>query len=228
MGEPAASKLPLLIYFRVRGRAEVVRLLLAEAGVAYREHPVAQGTEPKDGLPTDFAELKATGMLPFNAVPFWEDADGFRLAQSLAIAGHIARRHGLFGKSGQDVSLIEQALGGVEDARLEVRRIVTCAPEQRASIREDVAKNGVPRWYGHFQRLIERNGSAEGFLAGDALSVADFALWYWMEMVRDNNLGASLVEFRALSAFFDRIAARPRIAAYLASPARAPFLALPV
>jgi glutathione S-transferase len=59
------------------------------------------------------------------------------------------------------------------------------------------------------------------------ITVADLALWYLLELIRDNGLGASLEHHPALVAFADRIARRPRIAAYLASPRRPPFAPLP-
>ena len=61
--------LPKLVYFASRGRGEVIRLALAEAGVAYEEENFAGD---------QFAALKASGRLPFLAVPLWEE-DGFRL-----------------------------------------------------------------------------------------------------------------------------------------------------
>jgi len=95
----AAMSKPTLLYFPARGRAEIIRLLLAEAGVDYQEHPVGKGTPPQGGRPTDLAALLADGTLPFGAVPVWEEPGGFRLAQSHAIAAHLARTHGLAGKS---------------------------------------------------------------------------------------------------------------------------------
>ena len=108
---------PTLIYFTTRGRAEVIRLLLAETGVDFQEHPIGKGTPPLNGRPTDFAALRATGDLPFDAVPVWEEPSGFRLAQSAAIANHIARAHGLRGETALEEAQCDQLLGAFEDAR---------------------------------------------------------------------------------------------------------------
>lgn len=89
----SAQSVTVLIYFAARGRAELIRLVLAEAGVDYQEHVVGKGTPPVDGRPTDFAALKATGTLPFDAVPVWEEPSGLRLAQSGAIANTATRTH---------------------------------------------------------------------------------------------------------------------------------------
>ena len=218
---------PTLIYFPARGRGEVIRLLLAEAGVEYDEHHVGKGTPPADGRPTDLAELKRAGVLPFGAVPAWEEPGGFRLVQSAAIANHLARRHGLRGATPLETARCDELLGAVEDVRIALRTIGAAAPEQRAAVRADLLASVVPRWLGDLERYLRPNLEATGFAVGRTLTVADLSLWYLLETLRDNDFGAALEPCPALRAFFDRIAARPRLAAYLASPRRLPFTPLP-
>ncbi len=218
---------PTLVYFPSRGRAEVIRLLLAEAGVEYQEHPVGKGTPPRDGRPTDLAALQASGELPFGAVPVWEEPGGFRLAQSLAIANHLARRHGLQGATPLEATWCDQWLGAIEDVRGEVRKLATCPAEQRPAVRAELAASTLPRWLGHLDRLLRSNEGGAGFAVGRALTVADLALWYLLELLRDNGFGEPLDRFPALVAFAGRIAARPRLAAYLASPRRPALTRLP-
>lgn len=208
---------PKLIYFSARGRAEVIRLLLAEAGVSYIDDTFAG---PK------FAEVKASGRLPFLAVPVWEE-DGFRLAQSAAIANHIARGHGLRGSTPRDEALIDQALGAVEDVRNEYRRLMTAEPAKRPEIRADLSTNALPRWFGLLEKLLASNDGGNGFIVGKSISVADLALWYALEIAYDNDFGAALGDCPKLAAYFKRIAARPKIAAYLSSPKRWPLQKLP-
>jgi len=217
---------PTLIYFAGRGRAEVIRLVLAEAGVDYDEHPVGRGTPPKDGRPTDLAALQASGDLPFGAVPVWEEPGGFRLAQSAAIALHLARQHGLAGKTTVEAARVDEWLGAVDDVRAELRKLATAPPEQRAAVRAELASKALPRWLGLLDGQLRRHRDGAGFAVGDALSVADLALWYLLELVRDNGFGEALDRFPALVAFAGRVAARPRIAAYLASPRRHAFAPL--
>lgn len=220
-------ELPTLIYFAARGRAELIRLILAQAGVEYAEHPVAKGTPPLNGRPTDFAELKASGQLPFEAVPVWEEPDGFRLAQSLAIANHLARRHGLLGTSPKEQAQVEQALGGYDDARAELRKLAIVAPEQRGALREELLTSTLPRWLGFFDRLLRANGGGAGFLVGNGLTSADLALWYLVELCETNGFGAAVARYPLLKAHFERIGAQPKVAAYRASPRRHPFVPLP-
>jgi glutathione S-transferase len=217
---------PMLVYFPSRGRAEVIRLVLAEAGVDYAERRVGKGTPPADGRPTDLAELKADGTLPFGAVPFWEEP-GLRLAQSAAIANHLARRHGLRGADAAEEARCDELLGAVDDVRAELRRLATAPPEGRAAVRAELLTRTLPRWFGDLERYARPRIEASGFAVGKSLTVADLALWYLIELANDNGFGAALAGCPALAAFAARVAARPRIAAWIASPKRPPFLPLP-
>jgi glutathione S-transferase len=218
---------PTLIYFAARGRAEVIRLALAEAGVEFDEHHVGRGTPPANGRPTDMAALKAEGVLPFGAVPVWEEPGGLRLAQSVAILNHLGRRHGLRGASAPEEARCDELLGAVDDVRGELRKISVAAPGERADVRRALEERVLPRWLGDLERLVKPRLDATGLAVGASLTVADLALWYLLEIVKDNGLGAALEGCPGLAAFFARVAARPRIAAYLASPRRPAFTPLP-
>jgi glutathione S-transferase len=218
---------PTLIYFAGRGRAEVIRLVLAEAGVDYQEHVVGKDTPPVDGRPTDFAALKATGALPFDALPVWEEPNGLRLAQSAAIANHIARLHGMRGKTPVEEARCDEVLGAVDDVRLELRKLVTVAAEQRPALRAELASATLPRWLGYLDRVLKNNGGGAGYVVGTSLTVADLALWYLLELIRDNGLASAVERYPALLAFAERIAKRPRIAAYIKSARRPAFVPFP-
>jgi glutathione S-transferase len=218
---------PTLFYFAARGRAELIRVVLAEAGVDYQEHPIGRGTPPLDGRPTDFDALKATPLLPFGAVPVWEEPDGFLLAQSAAIANHLARAHGLGGKTLREAAQCEQMLGAYEDVRAELRKLAIVAPEGRAALREQLASQFLPRWFGYFDRLLRANRGGGGALVGEALTVAVLALFTLVELCQDNGFGAAVAAYPALVAFAARIAQRPRVAEYLESPRRHPLVPLP-
>jgi glutathione S-transferase len=218
---------PTLIYFAVRGRAELIRLVLAEAGVDYQEHVVGKGTPPADGRPTDFTALRATGDLPFEALPVWEEPGGFRLAQSLAIANHIARAHGLLGRTPVEVARCDEWLGAVDDVRALLRRLSSVTPAERPALRTELRTVTLPRWLGFLDRKLRTNDHGRGFAVGAEVSIADLALWYLLEMIRDNGFGEALDRYPVLVAFAQRIASRPRIAAWIASPRRRPFAPLP-
>jgi len=121
---------------------------------------------------------------------------------------------------------VEQVLGAYDDVRQELRKVATVAPEGRATQRAALAEEFLPRWFGYLDRLLRANGG-DGVLVGESLTVADLTLWYLLELCRDNGFGAAVAAYPALIAFGTRVERRPRLAAYLASSRRHPFVPLP-
>lgn len=74
-----------LTYFAGRGRAEVIRLLLVDAGVSF--------TETFLRTRDDFLQICSSGKAPYLQVPLLE-IDGHALVQTKAILRYVARTHG--------------------------------------------------------------------------------------------------------------------------------------
>lgn len=202
-------RLPCLTYFSSRGRAELIRLLLADAGVAHDE--IAVGAWSSTDLPAAFVELRATGKLAYGALPLWEEPDGFRLAQSDAILRHLARTHDRYGANAREAARCDEIIAGIEDARGELRKhAVTPAPAR------------VTRWLGYLEQRLASNDGGHGFVVGAAPSVADIALWHLLEVVHDNGMRTTLDECPRLLDFFAGFGERLGIAAYRASTRRYP------
>jgi glutathione S-transferase len=197
--------LPCLTYFSSRGRAELIRLLLADTGVEHDE--IAVGPWSPTDLPSDFVALRASGKLAYGALPLWEEPDGFHLAQSDAILRHLARTHGRYGASARETARCDELIAGVEDARAALRG-------QRAA--------SLSRWLGHLEQRFATSAGDGDFFLGAAPSVADVVLWHYLEVVHDNKLGAALADHPRLASFYERYGARPVIAAYRASARRYP------
>jgi glutathione S-transferase len=217
--------LPVLTYFSSRGRAELIRLLCAEAEIAYEERNLGV-YHPVEKTPA-FDALKATGTLPFDAVPLWEEEDGFRLAQSNAIVRHLARTHDRYGRDAHEAAHCDMILDSVDDARLELRKLVTTEPAKRPALREELARITLPLWLARFERVLAANGDGLGFIVGDAPSVADVALFLLFENLRDNGFGAAYTSYPRLAAYGERLAARPGLASYVVSVKRFPIQLLP-
>ncbi|XP_036037649.1 hematopoietic prostaglandin D synthase isoform X2 [Onychomys torridus] len=76
-----------LIYFNMRGRAEIIRYIFAYLDIKYEDHRIEQADWPK---------IKPT--LPFGKIPVLE-VEGFTLHQSLAIARYLTKSTDLAGKT---------------------------------------------------------------------------------------------------------------------------------
>jgi glutathione S-transferase len=215
--------LPTLTYFSSRGRAELIRLVCAEAGVAYREKGLGV-YHPVDKTP-DFNALKATGILPFDMVPIWEEPGGFLLAESDAIVRHLARTHGLYGRDAREAARCDMIFSALDGMRTDLRRLVSVAPAERAAQRDELRERILPRWLGYFERILSANGG--DFIVGGAVTFVDVTLLLAFENLRDNGFGAAYAACPKLTAHGERMAARPGLARYVASAERFPVQLLP-
>jgi glutathione S-transferase len=88
----------------------------------------------------------------------------------------------------------------------------------------DFVKERMPKYLGWLERVLERNGGR--WLVGLDLTYADLSAFQVVEGLRyafPNAMARLEAKLPRLVALRDRVAARPRIAAYLASSRRIPF-----
>lgn len=222
----AQTPLPRLSYFTGRGVAEKIRLLLAESGTEYEDIDLG-GYDVQAKVKTPpFEELKREGKLAFDKVPLWEEPDGFRVVQSLAILRHVARTRGLYGANEREAASCDMIIEGVEEVTARARSLTSLSPEALSEQLPIIMGEELPQWLSHFERLLGRNGGGEGFFVGTKASVADTSVFGFLEMLVDNGLLEVLDSYPRLRAFFDRMKQRPNLARYLASPKRHPAVQL--
>jgi len=211
----------------IQGRGEFVRLALEEAGAQYvdvaREH---------GGMARMFAALDA-GDHPAFAPPFLK-AGALTIGQTANILLYLGQHHGLAPRDEAGglwthqlqltiADLVVEShdthhpIGGslyYEDQKQEAQR--------RAA---DFTANRIPKFFDYFERILGRNGP-HPFLVGDHPTYADLSLFQVLDGLRyafPNALAQVDDDYPLLAALRARVAARPRIAAYLASPRRIPF-----
>jgi glutathione S-transferase len=163
-----------LRYFPFPGRGAAIRDALRIGGIAFEDAHVP---------PDRFRELKAAGELPFGSLPVLdvETARGrVSAAESNAILRFVGRRAGLYPIDDDVRALkVDEALDLAEDIyHVLAPSIGEENAERRMAMRKVLAEETLPRWVGFLERLLVANGRT-GFLAGDALTVADLKL-YWI------------------------------------------------
>ncbi|XP_053887151.1 hematopoietic prostaglandin D synthase isoform X1 [Malaclemys terrapin pileata] len=92
-----------LMYFNLRGRAEIIRYLFAYSGIKYEDHRIEQ---------VDWPKIKPT--IPFGKIPILE-VDGVTLHQSLAIARYLAKETGLAGQTPLEQALVDAIVDTIDD-----------------------------------------------------------------------------------------------------------------
>ncbi len=205
MNQHNKSAIPKLTYFAVRGRAEVIRLLLEETGTEYTEHRVSLEEWPA---------FKPT--LAFGQLPLYEEGD-LVLNQSQAIYRHLARKFNLYGSNEQERTRCDIVQETFVEAQQNIGGFFW-NPEF-AKLRDNYEAVELPALLERLLKLYKLNSSNSGYWVGDQLSYVDFIAWHTLDYVRALSR-KTLDKFEPLARFRKSIAARPKIATYLASSRR--------
>jgi glutathione S-transferase len=217
----------------IQGRGEFVRLALEDAGAQYTD--VARLSK-RDGGGTQamMQLLEATELAhPAFAPPILK-AGSQLIAQTANILLFLGPRLDLVPKN-------EAARFWAHQLQLTIMDLVAEAhdshhpiaasryfEEQKTEARRragDFTATRVPKFLGYFERALARNGAGR-HMVGRACSYVDLSMFQVVAGLRYAFPAAMLrtqAEYPRLAALHDRVAERPRIAAYLASKRRLPF-----
>jgi glutathione S-transferase len=211
----------------IQGRGEFVRLALEEAGVEYVD--VARGPH---GVRELLAAMKADDHPPF-APPFLKTGE-LTIGQTGNILMYLGAHHGLAprGEAGslwtdQLQLTIADLVAEVHETHHPVASSLYYEQQKPEALRRaaDFTANRIPKFFDYFERVLTRP-APRSFVNGEHLSYADLSLFQVIEGLRyafPRTMARIELDYPALVALHDRVAARPRIAAYLASPRRIPF-----
>lgn len=214
----------------IQGRGEFVRLVLEDAGAPYVDVARTPG-----GMERMQALLRGEGdapLVPF-APPFLH-ADGLWLAQTAHITAFLGERLGLAPADAQGRLTARTLALTIADLVAEAHDTHhPIATEQYYEDQRDAARararsfraHRLPKFLGWLERSLARRGDA-GVLVGAEVSYVDLAAFQIVEGLTyafPRAMAARKHELPRLHALRERIAARPRLAAYLASPRRLPF-----
>ena len=90
----------------------------------------------------------------------------------------------------------------------------------------DFTAERMPKYFGYFEGILQRNSKGSEFLFGKQFSYVDLSLFQMVEGLRyafPSTMNKLEKKYPRAVALHDRVAARPRIGSYLASPRRIPF-----
>jgi glutathione S-transferase len=212
----------------VQGRGEFVRLALEEAGADYVDVARRKGGEDKM---LRLMESRREKHPPF-APPFLK-AGKHVIAQTANVLFWLGPRIGLSPKDEATRLWVHQLQLTVTDLVVEIHDThhpVTSwlyYEEQRPAAKRrthDFWRYRVPKFLGYFERLLDKSGGP--YVLGRRLSYIDLSLFQIVEGLRyafPKRMKRFERRVPKLIALRDRVAKRPRIAAYLASDRRIPF-----
>jgi glutathione S-transferase len=210
----------------IQGRGEFVRLALEEAGADYVD--VARR---KGGVDAMMRMIKGRKRPPY-APPFLK-AGKIVIAQTALILQHLAPALKLVPRSEADRLWAHQLQLTVTDFVKEIHDThhplasALYYEQQKAAAKRYTAefwRHRVPKMMGYFERVVE--GSGGPFVFGRNVSYVDLSLFQIVEGLRyafPRRMRKFEKKVPRLIALRDRVARRPRVAAYLASKRRIAF-----
>ena len=224
-------RVELYYWSTIQGRGEFVRLLLEEAGADYVCVARAKGGT---AAMMRFLGGKEPGALPF-AAPFVKVGDAV-VSQTANILAFLAPRVGLVphdetqrAEASQIQLTIADLVGEVHDTHHPIAGSLYYEDQKREAKRRAqlFLNERMPKYLGWLEDVLGRNRqSAARWLVGSDLSYVDLSAFQVIAGMRyafPNAMARFERRIPRLVALHDRVAARPRIAAYLASPRRIAF-----
>ena len=213
----------------IQGRGEFVRLALAEADADYVD-VVRRG---KSGVPKMQKLMQGTALkTPPFAPPFLKSGD-LVISHVANILQFLGARHGLAPKAdaqrywlhGLQLTITD-FVSEVHDTHHPLGPTLYYEDQRPAAKRrtDEFWKLRVPKYLGYFERIVKRNGGP--FVQGSRISYVDLSLFQLIEGLRyafPKRMKRFEKSVPLLLSLRDRVAARPRIKAYLASDKRIAF-----
>jgi len=201
-----SSSKPVLTYFDLRGRAEPIRLLLADLGIDYEDRRISD--------PAEWQRMKPS--MPFGTIPSYQQGARM-LVQSYAICRHLARVHDLYGRDESDRTAIDITHEAIRDIREPMSGFFWREnfEQKRASYASAELEPALAR----LEQWIRTNSSDPGFVVGNAATFVDALGFALLDDVRAQ-FPDSLTKFGRLAEFHAKYAARQGIARYLNSGRR--------
>ncbi|KAG9493790.1 hypothetical protein GDO78_001589 [Eleutherodactylus coqui] len=191
----------VLHYYNGRGRAEIIRWMLAVADIEYEEQ-----------FCTTLAELDKlleSGDLMFQQIPMLE-IDGMKLVQTRAILNYIADKANLYGSNLKERAYIDMYVEGAIDLVTLILYyffLPECDQEKQRNLMKEKAHN---RYFPVYEKALE----GKQYLVGDKLSFADVYLIYDILSLEDFHPDI-LQNWPNLQAFKKRICEVPTIKKFL-------------
>ena len=218
----------------IQGRGEFVRLALEAGGAVYVD--VARGAEEAgQGVPAMLRYLQGNSLpqAPF-APPFLKHGE-LLIGQTANILQYLAPALKLVGRSEQarvwtlQIQLtITDMVDEAHDTHHPVATSLYYEDQKPEALRRatDFCRTRMPKYLRWFEGVVARNPGGSRYLVGGKLSYADLSLFQLIEGLR---YAFPLAAQRALAdtpnlvQLHKRVAALPKVAAYLRSVRRIPF-----
>ena len=199
-----------LIYFPVRARGEVARMILAYADIPYTD------TDCQGYFGCDFGTAKATGKLTFGQLPLLAVGDTL-VPQSGAIHRYLAALANTARPGFVPADPVQAALAdALHETAQDLYRIMPIVNMFRDEVwRQEKEEYFTKTLPSKLPALVKMLG-AQKFFCGDAVTYADFAVYTILDLVRLVEPGV-VSQHNNLAAWMARVEQLPGVKQYLES-----------
>ncbi|MDP3339507.1 glutathione S-transferase N-terminal domain-containing protein [Frigidibacter sp.] len=203
---------PIDLYYWPTPNGWKISIALEEMGLPYAVHLVNIGKGEQ--FAPDFLKIAPNNRMPAIVDPEGPDGAPVSIFESGAILQYLARKTGQFcGPSERDRIAVDQWLmwqmGGLGPMAGQAHHFLKYAPAMDPPNDLPYAKDRyraeVARLYG----VLDRQLAKAEFVAGDFLSIADFAIWPWAVLWEGQQ--QSLEDKPNLARWLDAVGARPAV-----------------
>ncbi len=218
----------------IQGRGEFVRLALEHAGIEYID--VARGPIDTGGGEESLLESlqSADKHRPPFAPPYLKTVD-MVIGQTANILLFLGNRHALAPIDEAGWLWTHQLQLTIADFVAEAHDthhplgVTLYYEDQVAEAKRrssEFLQHRVPKFYGYFERVLERNNASKTWMVGDETTYVDLSMFQVIEGMRyafPRSMKRIEGDYPRLTELHDRVAGLPRIAAYLQSERRIEF-----
>jgi glutathione S-transferase len=215
----------------IQGRGEFVRLALEDAGADY----VDVARVPKRGMAAMMRFMESRSVKRPSFAPPFLKAGKLIIGQTANILLYLGPRLRLAPKdeasrlwAHQLQLTIADWVSEVHDTHHPISGGLYYEEQKRAAKQRaaDFRDTRLPKFLDYFEQFLKRNPKGSGYLVSKAVSYVDLSLFQIIAGLRyafPRRMKKLEAKYPRSVALHDRVAARPRLAAYLASPRRLPF-----
>eukprot|EP00095_Tigriopus_kingsejongensis_P008607 maker-scaffold460_size165339-snap-gene-0.28 protein:Tk08607 transcript:maker-scaffold460_size165339-snap-gene-0.28-mRNA-1 annotation:"glutathione s-transferase" len=212
-----------LVYFPVRGRGELIRLILKVGGLEYEEDLVTYAQWP--------AKKPAT---PFRSLPVLY-YKGEEIGQSVAIARFLAKKAKLAGDNEIEKAHADAIVDFVVEAMTKFTEIKLAKDEaEKLRKAEEFTATFFPQFLPATEEFLNKKGGKH--FTGNKLSYADLAVFLLVDMLHtqeqltsggvapwQKDILAMLESYPSTVGVYGMVKAKPKVAAYLKARPQYPF-----
>ena len=187
-----------------------ISIALEEMGLPYKTHPIDIGKG--DQFEPDFLKIAPNNRMPAIVDPEGPDGAPISIFESGAILQYLARKTGQFygdterARVATDQWLMWQ-MGGVGPMAGQAHHFLKYAPQMGHELpyAQDRYRNETGRLY----RVLDTQLASNEWVAGDAFTIADMAIWPWASLWEGQQ--QTLDDKPNLARWLDACAARPGV-----------------